>query len=351
MARRAMEAEDSVSLPGNRANGEMARLLEQFIRARLPAAEDLRLEGLARTSGGLSRENWVFRASWRDPAGTHDVPLILRRDPAGGLLVTVRREEFAVLKALESTPVAAPPALWIDDDGSALGSPSLIMRRINGECDWFVLNSERPEAVRLALAYNFLELLVQIQEVDWRGLGLDAALKDPGPDAASAELDRWEAELRRVALEPVPELEVVLRWLREHARPARRTVLVHGDFKPGNALVDGDRISTMLDWETAHLGDPLEDLGWITNPVRAREHQIQGLWERADIVAAYSAATGHSVDEEELTWWNVFSCWKLAVIVLTGIHAFVAGTFDWVHQSPTWLVRAMLRMIDSEESR
>jgi aminoglycoside phosphotransferase (APT) family kinase protein len=126
---------------------------------------------------------------------------------------------------------------------------------------------------------------------------------------------------------------------------------VHGDFKPGNALVDGDRIAAMLDWETAHLGDPLEDLGWITNPVRAREHQIQGLWERADIVAAYSAATGHSVEEEELTWWNVFSCWKLAVIVLTGIHAFVAGTFDWVHQSPTWLVRAMLRMIDSEESR
>ena len=73
--------------------------------------------------------------------------------------------------------------------------------------------------------------------------------------------------------------------------------------------------------------------------------------ERADIVAAYSAATGISVDEEELTWWNVFSCWKLAVIVLTGVHAFVDGTFDRVHQSPTWLVRAMLRMIASGEAR
>jgi aminoglycoside phosphotransferase (APT) family kinase protein len=347
----ASELEEPRDLSGNSASNEVAARLERFIKARVPAAAGFKLDCLARTSGGLSRENWVFRASWRDPAGMHDLPLIMRRDPAGGLLVTARSQEFAVLKALESTPVAAPPVLWMDEDGSALGSPSLIMRRVEGECDWFVLNSDRPEAVRLALARGFLELLVQIQEVDWQGLGLDATLGHPGPDAAGAELDRWEAELRRVALEPVPELEIVLRWLRERARPTRRTVLVHGDFKPGNALVDSDRISAMLDWETAHLGDPLEDLGWITNPVRAKEHQIAGRWERADIVAAYSAATGHSVSEQELTWWNVFSCWKLAIIVLTGVHAFVDGTFDRVHQSPTWLIRVMLRMIASGEAR
>jgi aminoglycoside phosphotransferase (APT) family kinase protein len=329
----------------------MAGLLRRFIEIRVPGAEGLRVEGLARTSGGLSRENWVFRARWRDPAGTHDLPLIMRRDPAGSLLVTQRRDEFAVLRALESTPVAAPPVLWMDEDGSVLGRPSLIMGRVRGECDPLVLASDRPEALRLALAGDLLPLLVQIQEVDWRRLGLDAVLKDPGPDAGPAELDRWEAELRRVVLEPVPEMEIVLRWLRDRVRPAGRTVLVHGDFKPGNALIDGGRISAMLDWETAHLGDPLEDLGWITNPVRSKEHQIAGRWERADIVAAYCAATGISVDEEELTWWNVFSCWKLAVIVLTGAHAFVNGTFDRVYQSPTWLIRAMLRMTASGETR
>lgn len=329
----------------------MAGLLERFIQTHVPGAEGLRVEGLARTSGGLSRENWVFRARWHDRAGAHDLPLIMRRDPAGSLLVTQRRDEFAVLRALESTPVAAPPVLWMDEDGSVLGRPSLIMGRVRGECDPLVLTSDRPEAVRLALAGDLLTLLVQVQEVDWRRLGLDAVLKDPGPDAGSAELDRWEAELRRVALEPVPEMEIVLRWLRERVRPAGRTVLVHGDFKPGNALIDGGRITAMLDWETAHLGDPLEDLGWITNPVRSKEHQIAGRWERADIVAAYGAAAGIWVDEEELTWWNVFSCWKLAVIVLTGAHAFVNGTFDRVYQSPTWLVRAMLRMTVPGEAR
>ncbi|MEU7811771.1 phosphotransferase family protein [Pseudonocardia sp. NPDC049154] len=320
--------------------------LERFVRDRVGGAGHVRLTGLTRTSGGLSRENWVFRAAWTDAKGTHDQPLIMRRDPAGSLLDTDRREEFAVLRALEATDVAAPRAFWLDEDGSVLGSPSLVMERVEGECDWFVLNSARPEPVRLGFARGFLEMLVRIQQVDWRVLGLDAVLKDPGPDAAASELDRWEGELRRVALEPVPELEVVLRWLRERARPATRIVLVHGDFKPGNALLLGDGISAMLDWETAHLGDPLEDLGWITNPVRAREHQITGVWERERIVEVYTELTGHAVDPDELTWWNVFSCWKLAVIVLTGMHEFVAGRFDRVHHSPTWLVRAMLRMIE-----
>jgi aminoglycoside phosphotransferase (APT) family kinase protein len=347
----ATQAADAARPRESDADGGMASLLKRFIEARIPGAEGLMVDGLARTAGGLSRENWVFRARWRDPAGSHDLPLIMRRDPPASLLVTQRRDEFAVLRALESTSIAAPPVLWMDEDGSVLGSPSLIMSRMQGECDPLVLTSDRPEAARLALAGDFLTLLVQVQEVDWRRLGLDTALKDPGPGAGSAELDRWEGELRRVALEPVPEMELVLRWLRERVRPSGRTVLVHGDFKPGNALISGGRISALLDWETAHLGDPLEDLGWITNPVRSKEHQIAGRWERADIVAAYSAATGMAVGDEELTWWNVFSCWKLAVIVLTGVHAFVDGTFDRVHQSPTWLVRAMLRMIVSGEAR
>jgi aminoglycoside phosphotransferase (APT) family kinase protein len=326
---------------------EVNKQLSTFLRRQLPSAEEVHLDALSRMSGGLSRENWVFRARWRDLAGDHDLPLIMRRDPGGSLLNTDQRTEFAVLQALESTPVPAPRVYWVDGEGSALGSPSLIMEWLDGTSDWFVLNGDRPAAERLALARRFLDLLVEIQRVDWRGLGLDAVLEDPGPGAGLAELNRWEAELRRNQLEPVPELDLVLRWLRLRARPAREVVLVHGDFKPGNALLRGDGIAAMLDWETAHLGDPLEDLGWVTNQVRAREHQIPGVWERAEIVQAYAAATGHEVPQEELLWWNVFSCWKLAVIVLTGMHEFVAGRLDRVHHSPTWLYRAMLRMVEA----
>ncbi|MBK6660005.1 MAG: phosphotransferase family protein [Proteobacteria bacterium] len=186
--------------------------------------------------------------------------------------------------------------------------------------------------------------MATIQKVDWRAL----ALGDGRPDhayGAHAELDFWQRELERVALEPLPEMRLALAWLRQHAPRAQAVVLVHGDFKPGNALLVDNDISAMLDWETAHLGDPLEDLGWITNPPRAREQQIAGHWQRDHIVAAFEAATGHRVDPVELNWWNVFSCWKLSVIVLTGVEAFVAGKMERVYHNPVWLFQQMLSMM------
>lgn len=327
---------------------DVSGAISRLIQNQGPSFKDVHIANVRRLSGGLSRENWVFDATWSDHGRDHSASLIVRRDPAGSLLDTARDVEFGLLKALEETVVPAPAAYWIDADGSALGSPSLVMERLEGDCELFVLNSARPIGVRREIAEKFLRLLVDVQQVDWRSLGLDKLLGDPGPNAAAAELDRWEAALRLNQLEPVPELDLVLRWLHRRARPSSDTVLVHADFKPGNALMVGDDISALLDWETAHLGDPLEDLGWITNPVRSGEHQIKGVWEREQIIENYSKLTGRSVDPDELLWWNVFSCWKLAIIVLTGTRVFIEGTFERVHQSPTWLIRAMLKMMEEQ---
>ena len=199
------------------------------------------------------------------------------------------------------------------------------------------------------------DVMTQIHAVDWRAQGLDASLGAPDAGAKGAlksspaqiELQHWEAEYRRAQLEAHPELDYVLAWLRRTAPATEKIVLVHGDFKPGNALILGEQITAKLDWETAHLGDPLEDLGWVTNPVRKREHQIPGDWERRQIVDAYSALTGRSVNEVALTWWNVLACWKLAVIQLTAVSEFVAGRYDRVFQSPSWLYRPMFQMMES----
>lgn len=312
----------------------------------LPAARALEVSALKRTTSGLSRENWVFEAHWRDEDGEHRQRMILRRDPPASLLVTDRAWEFRVLRALESTPVPAPPVRWVDAQGARFGAPAMLMDFVDGECDWFVLGGARPLAERVALGRRFIDLLAAIQAVDWRALGLGDARPEPAY-GAHAELDFWQAEYERVRLEPLPEMDLALAWLREHAPVAQAVVLVHGDFKPGNALLVGDRINAMLDWETAHLGDPLEDLGWITNPPRAREQQIAGAWTREEIVAAYTAATGFEVDPRALRWWNVFSCWKLSVIVLTGVAAFTAGTMDRIYHAPAWLVQQMLALMEA----
>ena len=240
-----------------------------------------------------------------------------------------------------------PTAHWMDPDGRCLGAPSLVMQRVPGSCDYMVLNGPRPLGARLALARSFLELMAQIHAIDWQAKGLGDSLGVPAASPARVELGSWEAEYRRVQIEPHPELDYVLGWLARAVPAVEAIVLVHGDFKPGNALIEGESISAKLDWETAHLGDPLEDLGWVTNPVRKREHQIPGHWERGQIVDAYRALTGHAVRNADLNGWNVFACWKLAVIQLTAVNEFVSGRYDRVFQTPSWLFRPMFQMMEA----
>ncbi len=311
----------------------------------IPSARDIAFEGLTRAAGGLSRENWSFEAHWTDANGSHAHSLMLMRDAAGTLLNTERTREFDVLKALEDSAVPAPTSYWMDTDGRFLGAPSVVMERVAGACDYMVLNGSRPLPERLQLAHDFLALMANIHAIDWKAKDLGERLGVPENSPAKAELVHWEAEYRRVQLEPHPELDYVLGWLDQNAPEAEAIVLVHGDFKPGNALIDGNTITAKLDWETAHLGDPLEDLGWITNPVRKSEHQIAGYWEREQIVAAYRTLTGRNVSDADLTWWNVFSCWKLSVIQLTAVHEFVAERYNRVFQTPSWLYRPMFQMM------
>jgi len=321
--------------------------LQRLIRHAIPTARTMRLTGLARAAGGLSRENWSVDARWTDANGPHEHRLMLMRDAAGTLLNTERSREFAVLKALEGTDVPAPRAHWMDPEGKYLGAPSVVMERMPGACDYMILNGARPLDERLALARRFIELMAAIHAVDWRAKGLDRSLGLPQQSPARAEVVHWEGEYRRVQLEPHPELDLVLAWLQRTAPQAETIVLVHGDFKPGNALVEGLRITAKLDWETAHLGDPLEDLGWVTNHVRKREHQIPGHWERAQIADAYRELTGRQVKDRDLTWWNVLACWKLAVIQLTAVNEFVAGRYSRVFQTPAWLYRPMFQMMEA----
>ncbi len=322
----------------------IAHQLGQVLSSEWPAARDLTILDLHRTSTGLSRENWVFEAQWREQDEPRSQRMILRRDPPASLLLTDRRWEFRVLRALENTSVPAPPVRWVDSGATVFGAPAMIMDLMPGACDWYVLSGERAVHERVHLGRRFIELLGKIQQVDWRRLQLGDGRADHAY-GAHAELDFWESELKRVQLEPLPEMALTLAWLRAHAPRAQAVVLVHGDFKPGNALLVDNEISAMLDWETAHLGDPLEDLGWITNPPRAREQQIPDHWQRQQIIEAYSAATGFDVDPLALNWWNVFSCWKLSVIVLTGVEAFTAGTMDRIYHSPVWLFQQMFTMM------
>ena len=330
--------------------GGMEERLRAFVAHQLPGAQP-EVSGVVKTSSGRSRQNWAFDLAWRDGAARIAEQLIVRCDPPGGLVNTDRSVEFELLRALGPTPIPAPAARWLDADGTWFGRPALVMTRAAGTCDYRVLTGDRPLEERLGLARRLCDLLVDLHRLDWSATDLPAVLADPGRAAARAELERWEQVLRADQREPYPELELALLWLRAHAPEAERTVLVHSDYKPGNILFDpadpqGGPL-TLLDWELAHLGDPLEDLGWVVQPLRTREQLIEGAWQEGELLERYSHATGWSVDPEKVRWWAMFATFRTAVMQVTGLRAFLEGRAAESYRPTAPVLRTLVELVDA----
>jgi aminoglycoside phosphotransferase (APT) family kinase protein len=334
------------------AEGKIAELLKRFLALKIDATS-LKIHGLHRTPYGYSCENWPFDLRWTGSNGEeHLEKLILRRDATAPVLKSDRAVEFEILRALEGyDSLPTPRARWLDGDGAHFGRPASIMERCPGSCDPLVLSlGESPPTAKLGLARKLMDAVVAIHAFDWRKAKLDQIL--PAPSAASAEaatsaLEHWEGEFRQTARASYPEFEFVMAWLSANVPVSRHVSLVHGDFKPGNALIEDDELVAVLDWETAHLGDPLEDLAWVTNPLRAGEHQIPGVWDEATMLQYYRSASGRAVDVPALHWWGVLANFKLLTISLTAMSGFLNGQADRPMGDPRYYLPFLLRSMDT----
>ena len=176
--------------------------------------------------------------------------------------------------------------------------------------------------------------MAQIHAVPLEKHGLTALpAPPPGASPAAFELDRYEQIFRAIALEPHPAFELAFRWLRRHpvvlaakAAAARRT-LVHGDFRMGNVLFGPEGLRLMLDWELAHVGDPMEDMGLIC--VRSWRFggpkPVGGIGEREPFFAAYEAAGGARSIPERVRFWEVFGNLRWGIICLSQARAYLDG--------------------------
>ncbi|MFC4000171.1 phosphotransferase family protein [Prauserella oleivorans] len=320
----------------NQDAAESVEVVQQRLRDFLAARTgdgNVTVTGLRRSGTGSSRENWPFDAGWVQDGHSVHRPLLLRRDPPSSVVDTGRTTEFALLKALEPTPVPAPVVHWLDDSGDELLRPSMVVDRHPGRAHRAVLRDKNPLGLtsteRTELARNLCDLLASVHAVDVDAAGLRDVLPGPQPDPATAELDRWERILTESEWEPQPTLRWTLRWLRDHVPPPpARHVLVHGDFRPANVLVHEGPVQALLDWELAHIGDPLDDLGWYCAPLYEREHFIPGSWEQAAFLRRYTELTGTPVDPDALLFWQMLAMFRLAVIALQAVRVFCAGESD-----------------------
>ncbi len=324
----------------------LADRIAAYAARRMPEASELRVADLERIFGGASRETYRFALHWREKGGGADASrrLILRRDPPGSLIETDRAVEFGAYRAFHGSAVPVPEVLWLEEDPRWLDHPFFVMEEIPGcEASPPALMAPPYSDHAAELAEQKWTILGEIARADPVALGLDAVMEPVAPEACwRRELDYWVARVDRDELAPQPILRAAIRWLRRAPPPpAQKLSVVHADFRTGNFLVDPDfRIRAILDWEMAHLGDPLEDLAWGINPLWrwAKDERAGGLAPREEAIRLWEGASGLRADPEALRWWEVFSSVKGQAIWISGAREFTMGkNQDLILALSSWL--------------
>lgn len=305
--------------------------IASYLSARLGVAA-VTVSSLSRIPGGASRETWMFDAAWEADGAGQSQAFVLRKDPPASLLETDREVEYAFYATFANTSVPVPQMRWLEPDGTILGGPFFIMERIlNVEG-----NTRAPQAppylqVQAEIARNMYEILARISTFDWRDTPAAKVSKIPTTETAwKQELDHWEGIIDREELSPQPIVRAGIRWLRANPPPpAQRISVVHGDYRVGNFLFKPDgSIHGILDWEMAHIGDPLEDLAWSFNESwqwANRDGRPGGIVTREQAIATWERSSGLRADPATLHWWEVFSNVKAQGIWVTGARSFQEG--------------------------
>lgn len=261
------------------------------------------VDGLKRLSGGASKESWAFDLVAEDGAVQ---PMVLRRQPAelrftftGVESLTV---EAALLRAAAAGGVPVPAVHFELPEGSPAGE-GYAMARIDGETVGSrILKAPELALARKGLAYQCGAVLARIHAVPVHGMsGLPAHTPQ----------QEWEAlQARYLATgQDRPVFDFAFRWLSENLPQSTASTLVHGDFRNGNLIIGPDGIRAVLDWELAHIGSPVSDLGWLCVTswrFQHPENPVGGFGTREDLLAGYLAEGGAPVDPAHLHAWEVF---------------------------------------------
>jgi len=332
------------------------RRLREYLDARLGDSADLVVEPM--TGGGscdvyaLTRgeHRWVLRQAppHRSSATAHDV---LR--------------EFRFLDAIKDQPVRIARPVLACEDAEVFGGPFYVMARVDG----VPVRSSVPEAwlarpaeQRRALD-ELVDALAAIHAVDWEACGL-AEFAHGGP-YLERQIGRWLSQLDSYDGRPLPAAASVGTWLADGLPPDQPAALAHGDYKLDNVLFAESappELLAVVDWEMASIGDPLVDLAWAmifhpgpegTMPLgvaSAPAFDRSNLPSAAELVTRYGERSGRDVSR--IDWYDVFSRWKLAIVLEGSYAKFLRGeskkpVHEYFGKQADALLASALTLIDA----
>lgn len=304
---------------------EIERIAQHVVN--VLGAKHIHVTGVKRFHGGASRETFGLDTQIDGvPKG-----LIVRRDPPDSLIDTERALEFAAYASFEDSNVPVPKTIALVEDSSLIGAPFFVMERIDGGQAESAFDMEAYGAHRTSIGRQFFSILGSIAARDPASSPLAKVTGLPEPAMCwQQELDYWENEIVKDALEPQPIGLAAVRWLRRNPPPPpKRLAIVHGDYRNGNVLHNGaGDIIAVLDWEMAHIGDPHEDLAWALDPMwnlQDSDGRAAGLIARDEAIALWEANSGFAFDAAAFAWWEMFATLKGLGIWISAARAFADG--------------------------
>jgi aminoglycoside phosphotransferase (APT) family kinase protein len=306
--------------------------LRRYLRGRFGKDRDLSVQPIA---GG--RSNLTFGIDWGEQRW------VLRRPPAGPLPPSAHDvlRECPLLSALEGSAVPVPRLICVCRDASVIGAPFYVMERRPGA----VITRENPDDLADAtvcrrISEQLVDALAELHSLDVRRIGLASLGRPAG--FVHRQLVRRRAQLDSIMerCRVVPELIAVHEWLVAHEpEESGDHALVHGDYGFHNALVSFEpaRITAVVDWELATLGDPLSDLGWLSAQWRDAGEvgyggtqrfdvtQRPGFLTRAEMIDRYEVGTGRRA-RRHLPFYEALAIWRVAIALEGSYAAWRAGS-------------------------
>ena len=262
---------------------------------------------LTRLSAGATNETWSLDAV-RD-AGVE--PLILRRSAVGrGPGVLSLQAEAQVLSTVHGRAVPVPEVRYVLAPEDELGEGFLMERIAGATLPGKILRDPALAPVRSQLARQLGTIAAAIHAIDLSRLP-HLPLLD-----AQRQVQHLHSQYQAQGT-PRPVFDLAFRWLREHLPSAIPAVLVHGDYRHGNLIVGARGVHAVLDWELAHVGDPVEDLAWLCIPpwrFGELDQPVGGFGRREELLEAYESASGLSIDPARLEWWDMLGSLRWGVM-------------------------------------
>ena len=303
----------------------LRKRLERFL-AIAAGAKSAALLALVPLSGGAVQENWRLDVEFADGPYRGKRAWVLRATaPAGIPNSHSRAEEFALLETAHGAGVLAPKPFFLCEEKGVFGRDFFIMERLPGlAAGHRLVRDENLDGEALLRSLGTELGHIHGIRPPCAALGF---LSLPGFSPALEGVRRLRVQIEAHP-QPHPVFEWGLRWLEQHAPKAQTTVLCHRDFRTGNYLVEGGRLTGLLDWEFADWGDPMEDVGWFCAKCwrfGANAREAGGIGSREAFYRAYEAASGLCIAPASVHYWEVMAHLRWGVIAVQQCDRHLSG--------------------------